>query len=82
MFAPPVISSVTTKVHKPQKYIDITNESEDKIKSLRCHKTELELLSGSNVEKLLETVRADCRINGLRIRKDYAEVFEVVKIIN
>jgi len=82
MFAPPVISGVTTKVHKPQKYVDITNEIEDKMKSLGCHKTELELLSGGNVEKLLEGVRADCRSNGLRIRKDYAEVFEVVKIIN
>ena len=61
---------------KPQIYVDITDTIEDKLQSIRLHKTEY-IKFGE--ESYIDTVRSRARVRGVDIMKTYAEVFEVLR---
>ena len=56
-------------------YVDISDHIEDKIKSIKAHSTELR----KRGEKWPEFFRHQCRMNGLEIGVEYAELFKIVK---
>ena len=62
---------------RPQLYIDIESTLEDKLASLREHKSEYDKFGG---EDWITGVMCRCGFRGYEIGKQYAEAFEILRI--
>lgn len=58
-------------------FIDISKSFKDKIKSIKCYKTELKRVKNNWIKK----VRLKDNQNGLKIKVKYAENFKVIKLL-
>ena len=65
------------KKFNPNLYVDISKEIKNKITSLKCYKTELKRVKNS----WLKLVKTENSLNGNIINVNYAEAFEVIKIV-
>lgn len=60
---------------RPQMYVDISDEIEQKIEALKCHETEYKKFG----EGWIEGVKARAAFRGYEMGKSYGEVFEVLR---
>lgn len=69
----------TARAFKPNYYVDITDEIEDKIKAMDAYKSELKTWPHP---RSLEGIRTLAKYRGMQVGMEYAEGFQVVRILN
>ena len=72
--------SLTSLEFKPNYFVDVTNYEKEKKNILSCFISQNEKYNARN-QSLLEFVEAKDKINGIKIRKKYAEGFIVDKLV-
>lgn len=61
---------------RPQIYVDITGQIEEKLTALRCHESQYRKYG----DEWIDAVRARARFRGYEMGREYAEAFEVVRM--
>ncbi len=76
MYEQAIPGGITHSAFRPQLYIDVSAQMEDKIASILAHKTQ----HNKYGEGWIQGVRGRGMHRGYQIKTEYAEAFEVVKI--
>lgn len=75
MYEATLPGGITERPFRAQKFIDISETIDVKMRSLACHETQVE----SYGQQWLEAIRGRAAHRGFQIGRPYAEAFEVVK---
>ncbi len=76
-YEPILPGGITTYSFKSNYFVDITDTMEDKIKSVRAHKSQLERFG----EDWVEAIYGRAKLRGFQINVKYSEAFQIVKLI-
>ncbi len=77
MYEQTIPGGLVGKGFKPQMVIDITKTIDRKLDSTSMHKTPIK-----NMDELLKGLKGRASYRGFQVGAEYAEAFEVVKLIN
>ena len=77
MYEQTIPGGLVGKGFKPQMVIDITKTIDRKLESTSMHKTPIK-----NMDELLKGLKGRASYRGFQVGAEYAEAFEVVKLIN
>ena len=78
MYEQTIPGGVGASAFRPQLYVDITKVIDRKIDSVKAHKSQIL----KNFEWWMNGLKGRCAYHGFQIGVNYAEVFEIVKLIN
>lgn len=76
MYEPMMPGSRSDSAFRPQVYVDISQQIQGKLASIRAHKSEYT----KRGEAWLAAIEARCRLRGYEMGGEYAEAFEVVRL--